>query len=191
MTVEEAKGLLSQYADGVLEAEPAREIEGLLAQTPDLQKELTQIKEENWALEQALAPLRPSKSARMRLTDAMIDVHRRAKHMAEALPERGSRIFRLFFSLMALGGATLLAQYRPPDAILLNGRGMLLMIVVMLFTIGLAFVLLGGSLARTEARLKAAMRGEQPEVSALGILILHVFGVLSVLCAFGMYLWMI
>lgn len=191
MTVDEAKGLLNQYADGVLETEPARELEGLLAQTPALQKELSQIKEENLMLEQALAPLRPSKSARMRLSDAMIDVHRRAKSMAESVPERGSRIFRLAFSLLALSCATLLAQYRPPVDILFNGGGVMLTITMTMFFVGLAFVLLGGSFARTEARLKAALRQEEVQVSALGVLMLQVFGVLSVLTAFAMYLWLI
>src|SRR6266550_4460300 len=97
MTIDEARTLLSPYVDGVLDAGPARELETVLAASPDLQNEFKQLKEENALLKEALAPLRPSKSSRMRLSDAMLDVHRKASDVAEALPERGWRIFRLFF----------------------------------------------------------------------------------------------
>ena len=191
MTVEEAKNLLSEYADGVLDAGHARELEGLLEKTPSLQNELQQLKDENRLLEEALAPLKPSKSARMRLTDKMIEVHRQATRVAEALPERGSRIFRLVFSFFALGGAVLLAQYRPPENIAPSGGMLLLLIVILLFFVGLSFVLFGLVLARTEAKFMALLSGRKAPLSALGVLTLQVFGVLAVLAAFAMYLWMI
>lgn len=191
MTVEDAKNLLSEYADGVLAAGPARELEGLLEKTPSLQNELRQLKDENRLLEEALAPLKPSNSARMRLTDKMIEVHRQATRVAEALPERGSRIFRLVFSFFALGGAVLLAQYHPPESIAPTGGTLMLLIVMLLFAVGLIFVLFGLTLARAEAKFKSLLSRQKGTPSALGVLTVQVFGVLAVLAAFAMYLWMI
>ncbi len=103
MTIDEARTLLSQYADGLLAHEPARELEGVLARTPVLQDELKQIKEENALLEEALAPLRSSQSARMRLSDAMLEVHRQATNMAESLPNTAGAFYSAEFQFPRVG----------------------------------------------------------------------------------------
>lgn len=191
MTIDEARSLLSQYADGLLENEPARELEGLLADAPDLQAELKQLKEENELLEEALAPLRSSRSGRMRLSEAMGEVHRQATNVAESLPERGWRIFRLCYCFLALVGATLLVQYYPPspEALALNGTFILADVGV--YIIGLLFLVCGGAMASAEARLTSALSIQRAKPSALGVLLVQVFGAVIILGAFGMYWWML
>ena len=191
MTIDEARSLLPQYADGLLETEPARELEGLLAETPDLQSELKQLKEENALLEEALAPLRSSRSGRMRLSEAMVEVHRQATNVAESLPERGWRIFRLSYCFLALVGATLLVQFHPPspEALALNGTFILADVCV--YIIGLLFLVCGGAMASAEARLTSSFSIQKMRPSALGVLLVQVFGAVTILGAFGMYWWML
>lgn len=191
MTIDEARALLSQYADGLLEPEPARQMETLLAETPDLRAELTQLKEENALLEEALAPLRSSKSSRMRLSDAMMEVHRKATNVAESLPERGWRIFRLSYCLLALVVASLLVQFYPPTPEALALRGTFILATVGVFIIGLLFLLGGGVMAKAEARFTSAMSVQQNKPSALGVLLVQVFGAVTILGSFAMYWWMI
>ena len=187
MTIEEARTLLTQYVDGLLPDEPARELEGVLEKTPSLQAELKQLKEENAMIEEALSPLRSSKSARMRISDAMLEVHRKATNVAEALPERGWRIFRLCFCFVSLLCATLLAAFYPlpPDSYVNNG--MLLLAMVCVYFIGLFFVLCGHAMATLETRLKNFMSQRKLKPSALEVLMVQMFGAAAVLGAFGMY----
>src|SRR4051794_16686500 len=123
MTLEEDRTPLTQYSDGLLPDEPPPEPAGVVEKKPSLPAGLKELKEENAMIEEALAPLRSSKSARIRLSDAMLEVHRKATNVAEALPERGWRIFRLSFCFFALVGATLLAAFYPlpPDSYVNNG----------------------------------------------------------------------
>ncbi len=191
MSIDEARELLSQYADGLLAPEPARELEGMLAETPVLQAELKQLKEENALLEEALAPLRSSQSARMRLSDAMLEVHRQATSVAESMPERGWRIFRLVYCLLALIGATLLIQYRPPvdkngD---FNHNGIFFLVVVIVFLIGLVCLVCGGLLANLEAGFTSMLSPVRRKPTALEVLMVQVFGAGAILAAFGMYWW--
>ncbi|HLX64309.1 MAG TPA: hypothetical protein VKX17_23755 [Planctomycetota bacterium] len=190
MTTDEARSLLTQYADGLLDDAPARELEGVLEKSPDLQAELKQIRDENALLEEALAPLRASKSARMRLSDAMFEVHRQATQMAESLPETGWRIFRLAFCFLTLVGATLLAAYYPPPAEVYVTKGMLLLSVVCVYVIGLTFVLVGATFARIETRLKSALTDRKKKPSALEVLLVQMFGMAAVISSFVMYWWM-
>src|SRR4051812_41845366 len=96
MTEDEARQLLPMYVDGLLKPDQAREVEAAISTAPKLQAEFKTLKAEanevNALLNEALAPLRPSRSARMRVTDAMVDVHRRAEHVANTMPEKGWRI---------------------------------------------------------------------------------------------------
>lgn len=191
MTPEEARTLLTQYADGQLEPTPARELEIVLDETPALRDELKQIKEENALLEEALAPLRASKSARMRLTDAMVNVRQQAKHVAESLPERGWRIFRLCFCFGSLVAATLMVEFRPPSPEVLAANGMLILATVSVFALGNIFLLMGNSLAQAESRLTSVMEEQRRRPSALGVLMVQVFGAATVLAALGVYWWMV
>jgi hypothetical protein len=190
MTPDEAKALLPQFAEGLVKGSPALELEVLLARSPDLQDELRRIKEENALLEEALAPLRPSQSARIRLTDRMYEVHRRAEVMAQSLPVKGWRIFRLLFTIAALSGALALFAYRPPSAQVLAEKSIFLYTIMGLFTLGLLFVLGGRFLARAEARLKAGLTRDTFAPGTLEVLMVQVFGVLAVLVAVGMYFWL-
>jgi hypothetical protein len=183
--------MLSQYADGLLEPTPARELEGLLAETPALQAELKQIKDENALLEEALAPLRSSQSARMRVSDAMVNVHRQATTMAESLPERGWRIFRLAFCFASLVGATLLVQFRPPSMETLSENGVYLVLTASVFCLGNVFLLWGGALAQMEARMTSMLKEYTPKPSALEVLMVQVFGAATMLGAIAMYWWMV
>ena len=187
MTTDEARTLLPQYAEGLVKGSSVLELEVLLARSPDLQDELRRIKEENALLEEALAPLRPSQSARIRLTDRMYEVHRRAESMAQSLPVRGWRAFRLLFALAALGGATALVEYRPPSAQVVAEKGIFLYTIIGLFLLGLCFVLGGRCLARADARLKAGLTRDTFAPGTLEVLMVQVFGVLAVLAAMGMY----
>jgi anti-sigma factor RsiW len=110
MTVEEARSLLSYYADGLLEPEKAQELEALLAKAPELEAEYRTLKEENSLLSEALKPLRPSQSTRIRLSDAMVEIHERAAQEADhELAERKRRITHITLLLIVLALMAILA----------------------------------------------------------------------------------
>ncbi|MEI6235881.1 MAG: hypothetical protein WCT04_22730 [Planctomycetota bacterium] len=191
MTIDEARPLLTQYADGLLEPQQAAEVERVLAESPDLQAELKQLKEENELLEEALAPLRSSQSARMKLSDAMVNVHRQAQTMAESLPERGWRIFRLAFCFAALVGATVLVQFNPPNPDTIGQNGIYLLVIASMFGIGMIFLLWGGILAKVESKITSVGQRVLNKPSALGILLVQVFGAVVILGALALYGWMV
>jgi anti-sigma factor RsiW len=191
MTLDEARKLLPQYADGVLEPEPARALEDLLERTPVLRDELQQIRDENALLEEALKPLRASKSGRLRISEAMAEVHRQATHVAESLPPAGWRIFRLSFCLVTLFAATLLVYLRPPTPEALTASGVFLLVAACVFGIGLAFVLGGHWMAQAEARMLGTFSRRDAKASALEVLVLQVFGAMAVLGSLGMYVWLV
>ena len=114
MNVEEARSLLPMYADGLLDSGTAHEIEGVLAAAPDLQAEYQKLKEENALIAEALAPLHPSHSARIKLSEAMREA---AEHVANTIPARGWRIFRYIFTFVTLLFFLFLVNFVP-----LNGR---------------------------------------------------------------------
>lgn len=110
MTVEEARSLLSYYADGLLEPEKAQELEALLAKQPELEAEYRTIKEENALLSEALKPLRPSQSTRIRLTDAMVEIHERSAQEADReIAARKQRITHIVLLVIILGLMAILA----------------------------------------------------------------------------------
>ena len=141
-------------------------------------------------LTEALAPLRPSVSARMRVSDAMLEVHRRAEKVANTLPEYGWRIFRLGFAFAALLGATVLMYFYP--RVILNTDEVYLMSYATsgVFIAGLCFLLFGRYLARIEALLFSVLSQRDLEPSRLEILTLEVFGIFCVLASSLMYWYM-
>jgi len=204
MTEDEARKLLPQYADGLLKPEQARELEEVLAQSPALQSELVEIEEKSIPLEplnkgeslelseelltEALAPLRPSRSARIRLSDAMQDVHRHAEYVANTLPERGWKIFRLSFGLVSTLIALVLWLMYPRTS-----RSQDAHVVYILnfgvFAIGILFLMLGSLLARAEALVIGAISQKDVKPTRLEVLMLEVFGIVSVLSAGILYLY--
>jgi hypothetical protein len=204
MTEDEARKLLPQYADGLLKPEQARELEEVLAQSPALQSELVEIEEKSIPLEplskgdnlglseelltEALAPLRPSRSARIRLSDAMQDVHRHAEYVANTMPERGWRIFRLGFGLVATAIALLLWIMFPRTT--RNEDGQIFYLLNFgVFMIGILFLLLGRLLAKAEALVIGAISQKEVKPTRLEVLMLEVFGIVSVLSAGVLYLY--
>ena len=192
MTEDEARTLLPAYADGLLAPKQTGEVEAALAASPRLQAELRKIREENALLTEALAPLRPTRSGRMRVAEAMQlaaqDMHRRAQEVAEMLPERGWRIFRLSFALVALGVAGLLGHFRPPPPFIEGETYVLYYVTLGLFAVGMIFLVVGNPLAHLEARIIGMMSQREVEPTRLEVLTLEVFGILSVVAAGIMYL---
>lgn len=193
MTEEEARKLLPQHADGLLPPEQAGEVEAALAASPQLQTEYRKLKEENELLTEALAPLRPSHSARLRAVEAMqlvaTDMHRRAQHVAETLPARGWLIFRLGFAIVALLLATGWSRMHPATALMADEVRLGHYVLLGLFAIGITLVVAGNILAQIEAYLMSLLSPREVKPSRLEILTLEVFGILSVLAAGIMALW--
>ena len=192
MTEEEALKSLRLRGEGLLHPDKARELDAALAASPKLQAEFCKLKEENELLTEALAPLRPSQSARLRIVEAMqlaaTDMHRRARYVAETLPERGWRIFRLAFASLALVVAALLGHYRPLPPLLPAERRVGYFVILGLFALGIIFLVAGNMLAHLEARLLGLVYQRDVEPSRLEILVLEVFGIFSLLAAGVMYL---
>jgi hypothetical protein len=193
MTEDEARDLLPMYVDGLLRPEQAREVEAVLAKAPALQTEYKRLKEENLEvqnmLNEALAPLRPSRSARMRLSDAMLDVHRRAEHVANTMPERGWRIFRFGLLVVTLLAAAVALKWFPRAPKLNDEGNMLNYITIGLFINGIIFLLSGRFLADVESRLMNRISKRYTEPSRLEILTLEVFGILSILASAALYIY--
>ncbi|HYG73857.1 MAG TPA: hypothetical protein VEK08_02400 [Planctomycetota bacterium] len=194
MTEDEARVLLPMYADGILPPDEAKQVEAVVAQSPDLQAEVRKLKEENAEvhalLQEALAPLRPSRSARMRLSDAMLEVHRRAEHIADTMPERGWRIFRYAFALLALIAALLTLLYAPPQDPTKPETSWLFIVTVGVFMIGITFLLCGNILADLEARLLSALYSRDVEPTRLEVLTLEVFGIVSIVASSAFYFYL-
>ena len=103
MTVEEARALLAPYADGLLDQAMAQEVEAVMARVPELQDEFRTIKEENALLAEALAPLRPTQSTRMRVSEVMLDTYKHAEESDKALLDQKSRIIKVVMLVLVLG----------------------------------------------------------------------------------------
>ena len=103
MTVEEARALLAPYADGLLDQAMAKEVEAVLARVPELQAEFKTMKEENELLSAALAPLRPTQSTRMRVSEVMLDTYKRAEEADHALLDQKSRMIKIVMLVLVLG----------------------------------------------------------------------------------------
>lgn len=192
MTEEEARKLLRLHVDGLLQPNKAREVDAVLAASPSLQAEHRKLREENELLTEALAPLRPSQSARLRVVDAMLlaatDMHRKARHVADTMPEPGWRIFRLCFAGLALVVATLLGRFHHIAPFLPDEIRVAYFVALGLFAIGIILLVAAEPLARVEARFLSLLYQRDVEPSRLEVLVLEVFGILSLLAAGALYL---
>lgn len=192
MTEEEANKLLRLHVDGLLGPDKAREVDAVLAASPKLQAEFRRLKEDNELLTEALAPLRPSRSARLRVVEAMqlaaTDVHRRAQYVADTLPERGWRIFRLCFACVALLVAAMLGHVHHLQPFLPGEIRIGYYVALGLFAIGIILLVAGGLLAQLEARFLSLLSRRDVEPSRLEVLTLEVFGIASLLTAGLLYL---
>jgi anti-sigma factor RsiW len=103
MTFEEARELVALYGAGQLTPEQKAGFDALLAQSPELQKELRQIKEEDELLALALGPLRPSQSTRLRLSAAMLEAFNKAAREESVLAAKTWRITKVLVLLLLLG----------------------------------------------------------------------------------------
>jgi anti-sigma factor RsiW len=105
MTRDEVRKLLAPYADGMLAPELAREVEAALLSAPELQAEYKSIQETNDLLFQALQPLQPSQSTRIRVSEAMQDEYQRAMLRAQQIDRSiADKKFRITGLLMILTG---------------------------------------------------------------------------------------
>jgi anti-sigma-K factor RskA len=116
MTVDEARKLLAPYADGLLEPEMAQEVEAVMARVPELQNEFNTLREENALITEALAPLRPSQSTRVRVSELMQDACQRSAEEDKALADSKWRIMKITIVVIVLGmclilGAALLFKF--------------------------------------------------------------------------------
>jgi len=192
MTEQEVRRLLPAFVDGLLQPEQAREVEAAVKASPQLQAELQSIKEENALLSEALAPLRPTRSGRLRVVEAMQlaaqDMHRRAQHVADAMPERAWKIFRLCFAFVTLACWAYVACRRPAP---LPAEGESLAgyyVTIGLLVVGITCLVLAPPLAYLESRLLGVFSRRDDEPSRLEVLTLEVFGIVSILAAVVFYL---
>ncbi len=190
MTEKEAFELLPQYTDGLLDDERSRAVAALVDGSPKLQMEVARLKRESAEvgelLSEALSPLKPSRSARMRISDAMLEVHRRAENVANNMPARGWTFFRWVFTAVSVVIAGVAASVQRPAA--LDESVLLFYIGWVLYVVGVLLVLFGHSLADLEARFLGMVTREEPTPTRLEILMLEVFGVCCVIAAAAVFL---
>src|SRR5689334_3390332 len=187
MNVDEARNLLPMYADGLLDSGTAQELETVLSSTPDLQAEYQKLKEENALIAEALAPLHPSHSARIKLSEAMREA---AEHVASTIPARGWRIFRYIFTFVALLFFLVLVNFVPingqpnPD-VTVNDRlyKLLYPATLMAFVLGLGCILGAQAMYNVEAWIMVNVFRRHIERSTLRVLLFEVFGMICVVAA--------
>jgi len=207
MTEDETKPLLKSYADGTLPVERMKEVDAVLESSLTLREELKSLRAEakpahdeggittetlldDALISEALAPLHPSRSARIRLTEAMMNLHRQAEHAAKTLPEDKWRIIRLCFVFVTLLIATLLVYYYPRP---ITGGGadektLIAWADTGIFIMGLAFVLSGRVLVKLETLLVGMFSRREVKPTALEILTLEVFGMFCLIIS-GVIYW--
>jgi len=209
MSEEEAQKLLSMYADGLLEEDESREIEAAVEASPRLKRELerlqmlrksgsfrpvsgrqpsSSVQIDDDLLAEAFAPLRPSRSSRMKVADAMRAVHAQAQYVANTMPEGKWRMTRLLFVLASLFIAVLLA-YRNSNATPTAVEPSMLYYyaTMMIFVVGLLFTLAGRPLASVEARILTWFSKRDTNPTRLEVLVVEIFGFCCVVVAGLMY----
>ena len=176
------------YADGLLDSSTALEVETVLATAPDLQAEYQKLKEENALISEALAPLHPSLSQRIKLSEAML--REAAEHVANTIPARGWRIFRYIFTFVALMFFLVLVNFFPlssaqPINLEMHDRLYELMYPATLlsFLLGLSFILFAQPLSNVEMWIMVNIFRRHVEKTVLRVLLYEVFGMILVVAA--------
>lgn len=212
MTETEAQKLLTMYADGLLEEAECKEIEDVIRNSPRLQVELSRLQAlrksgtyrpvsgrqsattptgtglSDDMLMEALAPLRPSRSSRMKVADAMRAVHAQAQYVANTMPEGKWRMVRLLFCLAAASAAVWIAWAnlsRPSSSeatsvVFSYASGII-------FTLGILLTMAGLPLAHIEARILGVFSKRDMNPSRLEVLVVEIFGICLVLVSGLMY----
>jgi hypothetical protein len=185
----EVQALLSAYADGRLDPTLARTLDGHILRCPDCTRELHALQMEEKLLVEALTDLRPSDSRRGRVAQMCDDVHEKATEMANSLPERGWKVFRVCLSFVAvtlfvvlwLGRGSFLAlHYGPATETFIQSASPLFWVNAGTFALALILVLEGRVLARFECYLSSRLGGESvKQPSRLEIVLLEMCGVLG------------
>jgi len=196
MEVEEARNLLQLYADGLLEPTQARDLEAVLAKAPDLQAEYKTIKEENDLIAEALAPLHASRSGRIRVAEAMREVHRQAERVANTLPQGRWRIVRYGFVALSIILYYLLQHFYPVSPQNLDQTRLLTYLLtfplsVALLVMGVCFVLGAEQFARAESWITMKLTRRYHERTRLEVLVMEVFGFTSIFAAGFIYIYML
>lgn len=194
MTSEEVRLLLPLYADGLLSAEEAARVEEALAGQPELQQELSRLREENALITEALAPLNPSRSSRMKLSEAMQHIHRQAEHVANQLPRRDWRIFRIAFALLSVVGLVVLWRQFPLPMHEINGEDnsrLTYPLVLGPFVLGVLFLIGAEILAQAETWFMAKLLDKRVERSKLEVTMLEIFGLTGIIGSGIIYLFLL
>ena len=156
----EVQGLLSPYADGVLQAGKVREVEAHLARCAACRRMLEELKAEGALLSEALKGLRPSDSYRGRVAQMCVRARKKAARMAESLPQRGWAIFRwsvafvavaLFTALWLTRGLPVRPEYDLQAEAFLRAASPLFWVNTGLFVLALLLMLEGRRLAELES----------------------------------------
>lgn len=186
--------LLPLYADGLLDSEESARVEQALAETPELRAELQKLKDENDLISEALAPLNPSRSSRMKLSEAMQNIHRSAERVANTLPRRDWRIFRISFAVLVVAGFLYVWETFPLPVQEINGdvtARLTVPLVVGPFVLGVAFLLGAEVLAQGEAWLMNKLLDKHVERTRLEVFMLEAFGITGILASGIIYLFLL
>ena len=202
MDTEEARLLLPMYADGLLDSQEAANLESVLAANPELRQELAALQEENALITEALAPLNPSRSARMKLSEAMQLIHYQAESVANAIPQRDWRIFRICLALLGIAGYVYAYLKYPLPVMIIRPESVqetglsdtswaTYPFVLGPLILGELFLLGAEYLAQLETLFMAKLLGKKVERSRLQVIALEIFGLSSMVIAGIVYLFML
>lgn len=194
MNSDEVRLLLPLYADGLLDDQEAQKVEKALAETPELQAELAKLREENALISEALAPLNPSRSSRMRLSEAMQRVQQQAERVANTIPRRDWRIFRICFAIFVTAGFIYVWNTYPIRPTELNGEETTRLtypLVLGPFVLGVIFLVGAEVLAYGETWLAAKLLDKHIERSRLQVFMLEAFGITGILGSGIIYLFLL
>jgi len=194
MNRDEIRLLLPLYADGLLDTAESAKVEAALAEQPELRAELQKLKDENELISEALAPLSPSRSSRMKLSEAMQNIHRSAERVANTMPRRDWRIFRICFSALVIGGFVYVWHAYPLPVQEINGETTTRLTVPLVlgpFALGVAFLLGAEILAHGETWLMNKLLDKHVERTRLQVFMLEAFGITGILFAGILYLFLL
>jgi hypothetical protein len=195
----EARGRLSQYADGALNAEETRRVEAHVAGCEGCARELRLLRSQERLLTDALSGLRPTDSFRGRVSLLCAQTLEKAERLANSLPERGWRLFRWLFGFVAVAYFVgLLFAFGPPwrrqpeneFEWMMSTLSPFFWVITACYALGFFLLLDAQWLATLECRLAGRLGSETPRrPSRLEVVALEVLGVLAILlCGFFLFL---